>query len=295
MSDERNNLDRIEQGEEKEAVKKEKPTPKTGDPLSFIEPTISTPLPSQGNFYPDDHFLSGKDTLEFNSMTAKEEEILNNQSLIKKGVAVDRVINNLLADQPIGSDDLLSGDKNSLLIEARIDAYTPRYEVDIQCPSCTSHQEEVYDLEEESEMRHGGLESLSERLRERLSVEKYDDTRFFLTLPKTGVDAVIRPLYGEDQAKINKGRRRKENKNLSFNRNIQTMRRFVESLNGDENVSIIKEFCEEMPAADSRDLKRAFNQLYPNRELRIEFNCNSCNLFDEREVPIRASFFWPDQ
>ena len=57
--------------------------------LSFIVPTEFVSLPSQGKFYPQNHPLHGKDTVEIKQMTAKEEDILTSRNLLKKGVALD--------------------------------------------------------------------------------------------------------------------------------------------------------------------------------------------------------------
>jgi len=49
-------------------------------------------LPSEGKLYPEGHPLKeGK--VEVKYMTAKEEDILTSQNLIKKGVVIDRFIN----------------------------------------------------------------------------------------------------------------------------------------------------------------------------------------------------------
>ena len=44
--------------------------------LSFSTPTEFVDLPSGGRFYPADHPLHGKDSVEIKFMTAKEEDIL---------------------------------------------------------------------------------------------------------------------------------------------------------------------------------------------------------------------------
>ena len=54
----------------------------------FNMPTEVVELPSKGIVYPEDNPLSsGK--VEIKYMTAKEEDILTNQSYIEKGIVVD--------------------------------------------------------------------------------------------------------------------------------------------------------------------------------------------------------------
>ena len=55
----------------------------------FKFPTEEVELPSKGLLYPKDHPLSsGK--VEIKYMTAKEEDILTNQSYIQKGTVLDK-------------------------------------------------------------------------------------------------------------------------------------------------------------------------------------------------------------
>ena len=93
-------------------------------------PTEVVDLPSKGLLYPEDSPLStGK--IEIKYMTAKEEDILTSANLIKQGVVVEKLLESLIVDKSIKVDDLLVGDKNSLLIASRILAYGKEYEVEI--------------------------------------------------------------------------------------------------------------------------------------------------------------------
>ena len=60
-------------------------------PFSFVIPTEFVELPSGGRFYPEGHPLHGQDNIEIKQMTAKEEDMLTSRTLLKKGVALDRV------------------------------------------------------------------------------------------------------------------------------------------------------------------------------------------------------------
>ena len=93
-------------------------------------PTEVVDLPSKGLLYPEGSPLSsGK--IEIKYMTAKEEDILTSANLIKQGVVVEKLLESLIIDKSIKIDDLLIGDKNSILIASRILAYGKEYEVEI--------------------------------------------------------------------------------------------------------------------------------------------------------------------
>ena len=64
-------------------------------------------------------------------MTAKEEDILTNQSYIQKGVVLDKLLKSLIVDKKINIDDLIVGDKNALLVGSRILGYGKDYDVTI--------------------------------------------------------------------------------------------------------------------------------------------------------------------
>ena len=83
------------------------------NPLEFVAPTELVDIPSKGLLYPADHPLHGKEEIEIRYMTAKEEDILTSKTLLKKGVAIDRFLQNIIVDKNIKVNDLLIGDKNA--------------------------------------------------------------------------------------------------------------------------------------------------------------------------------------
>ena len=90
-------------------------------------PTEIVELPSKGHFYINGHPLSsGK--VEIKYMTAKEEDILTSENLIRQGTVIDKLLESLIVDKSIKVDDLLTGDKNALMVASRILAYGKDYD-----------------------------------------------------------------------------------------------------------------------------------------------------------------------
>ena len=85
--------------------------------FSFVTPTDFVELPSKGKYYSEGHPLHNTETIEIKHMTAKEEDILTSRSLLKKGLAVDRLLQNIIVDKRIDPNALLIGDKNAVLIQ----------------------------------------------------------------------------------------------------------------------------------------------------------------------------------
>ena len=89
-------------------------------------PTEVVDLPSKGYFYFEGHPLStGK--VEVKYMTAKEEDILTSQNLIQQGTVIEKLLESLIVDKSIKLDDMLVGDKNAIMIAARILGYGKEY------------------------------------------------------------------------------------------------------------------------------------------------------------------------
>ena len=104
----------------------------------FKFPSEIVELPSKGLLYPEGHPLSSG-TVEMKYMTAKEEDILTNMNYVKQGVVIDKLLQSLLVTE-FDYDDLLIGDKNAIMIAARVLGYGKEY------PFTHNGQEIVVDL-----------------------------------------------------------------------------------------------------------------------------------------------------
>ena len=266
------------------------PTQAGGDLLSFVNPTELVELPSKGMLYPDNHPLFNQESIEIRQMTTKEEEILTSQTLLKKGVALDRLLSSLMLDKTIDPGTLLVGDKNAMLIQARKTGYGSDYKTQLTCPSCGVQETLNYDLNE-CQIYEGGT---SDDTLKDLGALSTDRLTFRVTLPMTKVEAEVRLMYGYDEAEIVRKQRSKvKNKDLN-SAMTDNLKRIVIALNGIEERAQVETFLEKMPAADARYLRKAVAQLTPTTKMMLDFDCSSCTHSDELEVPITANFFWPD-
>ena len=108
-------------------------------------PTETIDLPSKGLIYPKDNNLSsGK--VEMKYMTAKEEDILTNQSYIEAGTVLDKLLQSLIVSD-IVYNDLITGDKNALLIAARVLGYGSDYTFKYEDEEIEGGSEEDLQLE----------------------------------------------------------------------------------------------------------------------------------------------------
>ena len=251
--------------------------------FSFVVPTEFVELPSQGKFYPQGHPLHGQDSIEIRQMTAKEEDMLTSRTLLKKGVALDRVIANLIVNKGIDPDSLLVGDRNAIIIATRVSGYGNIYETKVACPACGTTQEYSFDLNRAN--IYDGEDARD------LGVKANDDGTFNVSLPRTGVDVQFRLLNGRDEKTFLSGmqndRKTKAEKNIT--RQIAAI---VVSLNGDNSMQAKQYFIDNVPSIDSRHLRLAYRLAAPNVDLTQHFQCGECSHEQDMEVPLTADFFW---
>jgi len=255
-------------------------TQQTG--LSYIAPTELVDLPSKGKFYPEGHPLHLKDQIEIKHMTAKDEDILVNQSYLKKGVAIDKLLESVVVDKSIKIADLLVGDKNALVIATRITGYGAEYEAKVACPSCGKVEEKEFDLDEATVYNEA-------------SNNVTENGTFLITLPKTGAVLEVRPLTGRDEAAIVSSNSTRKKHKLPPMGLTDQMKMYVNSVQMDSNAVSVSDFIDNMPAIDSRYLRTEYKNSLPNVELAQQFECDSCGYEQVLEVPFTTDFFWPKQ
>jgi len=255
--------------------------------LDFVSPTEFVELPSQGRFYATDHPLHGHDTVEIRFMTAKDEDILTSQTLLRKGIALEKLLQNLVVDKRIRPSELLSGDRSAILVAARATAYGELYETEVTCPACSAKADYGFNLRD-GRLNHG--DDWGD-----LDITETDDTTFLVTLPVTGVTAEIRLLTGADETTITSAVKRNKKNALLEKTLTSQITKFIVSLNSDENRDTIYKFVDMMPAADSYYLRRAYRALNPTFDLTQHYECSSCGHTQDMEVPITANFFWPNR
>jgi hypothetical protein len=257
-----------------------------GSGFSFVVPTEFVELPSRGRFYPEGHPLHGEESIEIRQMTAKEEDILTSRTLLKKGIALDRVVENLIVDKRIDPDTLLIGDKNAIVVVIRVSGYGNEYNTQVSCPACDTTQEYSFDLNK-ANIYPG-------ELKEGWDITENGDGTFNIVLPRTKVAVTFRVLTARDEKELMKGMEsdRKRTYEKGVTRQIVNI---VTAVNGDSSPEAINYLVENIPSMDSRHLRLAYKSVAPNIDLTQHFVCEECDNEQDLEVPLTADFFWPDR
>ena len=249
--------------------------------LHFVAPTELVEIPSKGLLYPEGHPLHNQEEIEIRLMTAKEEDILVNKSLLKKGVALDRMLQAILVNKRIKLDDLLVSDKNALIIAARTSAYGADYKARFNCPSCNLANEYTFDLEDKE------INYLYEHGRE--DVRTAENGNFLITLPRTEVEIEFRLLRGADEKRLIE----KNKKNKGIIPLTDQFKSFIVAVNGVTDSSLVSQFIDVMPAYDSKFLRLTYAEVIPSVDLKQYFECSECDHSQDMEVPFTVEFFWP--
>ena len=187
-------------------------------------PTEMVELPSKGLVYPEENPLSsGK--IEMKYMTAKEEDILTNQNYINNGTVIDELLKALIITK-INYNDLIVGDKNAIMVAARVLGYGKDYNFTY------NNEEHIVDLSQ--------LDSKE--------VNEKDFTKgkneFSFTLPTSGTLITYKLLTHGDDKKVNNEIKGLKKLNKLASPELSTrLKHMILSVNGDAEKKISKRIC----------------------------------------------------
>ena len=255
--------------------------------LDFSSPTELVDLPSKGRFYPEGHPLHNAETIEIKYMTAKDEDILTSPSLLKKGIAIDRFLQNVILDKRIRVSSLLSGDKNAILVSSRINGFGAEYTTKVTCPGCTTVSENKFDLAEVMAYHGDSFESHD--------IVPTDHGTFIVKLPRTKFEVEVRLLTSKDENEL--AAKMKANKKRGhYETNLtDQLRKIIISVNGVDDLQTLSNVVNNLPAFDSRYLRAAYLKVVPGLDMTQHFACPSCGFEKEVDIPLTVDFFWSRQ
>jgi hypothetical protein len=242
----------------------------------FKLPTERVELPSKGILYPKDTALSNG-YVEMKYMTAKEEDILTNQNYLKDGTAVDRLLKSLLVDKSIVFNDLLLGDKNAIMVAARVLSYGKDYEI--------TYDEETHVID---------LSKLESKFIDE-SLVKEGENKFAFNLPATDTAITFKLLTHGDEKSIDReveGLKKIDKK--SDTSSSTRLKYMITSVNGLSEKKDIRNFVDNyLLAKDARELRKKYLETSP--DIKMVSTVDTLDGGQEDiEVPVTLRFFWPD-
>ena len=238
----------------------------------FKQPTELVELPSKGLLYPEDSELS-KGIIEIKYMTAKEEDILTNQSYIKDGVVLDKLMKSLIVSE-INYNDLLIGDKNAIMVASRVLGYGKNYKFN-------------YDGEEQ-EIDLSTLEN--KEIKEDLFKNRTNE--FTFTLPFSKNEVTFKILTHKDEQDITRELNGLKKINKDNSPELTTRLKYIiTSVEGKRESKDIRDFVDNyLLAKDSRALREYIREIQPDVDLTFFPDGKNSKV----NIPIGLNFFWPD-
>ena len=233
-------------------------------------------LPSGGKVYPEDSPLrSGK--LEIKYMTAKEEDILTSQNLIKKGVVITKLLDSLILTEGVKCDDLVLGDKNAVMVAARILAYGPEYECEVTNPQTGENIKHTFNL---ADCPFKEID------------KNFSGNVFSVTLPVSKKNIKFRLLTGKEEKNIEKELEALKKINPNVSKELTTRLKYtIVEVDGNTERIDISSFVDNMLSRDSLFLRGEMVRVSPDINMTQEIDIEGDLV--EVEIPMTSNFFWP--
>jgi len=247
-------------------------------------PTEVIDLPSKGALYSKDSPLASG-TVELKYMTAREEDILTSQNLIRKGIVIDKLLESLVVDKAVNLDDILIGDKNSIMVAARVLGYGKDYDFQVDCPACGENNNDNIDLTslKDKEIDHSRFKS--------------GVNEFSFKLPTTKRTITFKLLTQRDEREVDNELKalKKISAGSSIDAEVTTrLKKAVLSIDGDSDPISVNKFVDnEFLSRDSLAFRDHLKELTPDIDMDYLFTCELCGFDQEVTVPMTVQFFWP--
>ena len=240
-------------------------------------PTEVIDLPSGGKVYEKESPLAeGK--IEIKYMTTKEEDILMSENLIKKGVVIDKLLDSLIVTKGVTQDSLVLGDKNAVLVAARILAYGPEYTCEVINPNNPEQK-----IEHTFDLTQCPFKTVLDDI-------DYSNNSFDYEMPVSKVKIKFKLLTGVDEKQIEK--EIEQSSKYGYNSEISTRLRYtITEVDGDNKPETITAFSQNMLARDSMALRRYINDISPDIDLTSEIKIGGETV--SVSIPLTVEFFWP--
>ena len=244
-------------------------------------PTEEVTLPSKGLLYPEGSPLK-KGVIEMKYMTAREEDILTNINLIKSGTVLDKLLQSLIVT-PVDYKNILVGDKNAILIAARILGYGPEYDILLNHPETGVESKATIDLTK--------LED--KELDESIVIENKNEFEF--TLPTSKKVVTFKLLTHEDETKIEQEIKGLEKLNRTGFEGTTKLKHMILSIDGNYDKKTLREFIDNtFLARDSRALRNYVKDISPDVTLQADAVFEDGAVEPNVMFPLGSDFFWPD-
>jgi hypothetical protein len=201
-------------------------------------------IPSRGLFYP-----SKENYLLLNQLTYVEENLLTSEFLVESGKAMEFVLKNILVEQNVRPEQLLTGDVQAISLFLRSFAYGDNLDIEFDCHSC-GYKEEVpirlssFQMKDVVVAPENGL------------IPMLLDELIFMFKPLTYFEDL-----GMTRAKVSA---------------LERIIYMTQSINGCEDKMIISQVLRKMKLPEIRRIKKFLQKAIPGVDANVHHVCSSC-------------------
>ena len=245
-------------------------------------PTEVISLPSQGKCYSEENPLASGQ-IEIKYMTAKEEEILSSQNLIRKGVVLDKLFESIIVDKNINVNDILIGDKNAIMLATRILGYGSQYKIQVD-GELGERDEITVDL--------GKVQT------KEIDFDKLNRENRYTFTTKSGTVLEYKLLSHGDETKIDADVKALERLNKGgVSSELTTRYRYmITSVDGKNDTKSITDFINNrFLTIDTRSFREEVRKIQPDVNMEFEYQDPQTGEMEVRPIPMGVGFFWPSE
>ena len=245
----------------------------------FTVPTELIDLPSIGKLYPKENLLSSGQ-VELKYLTAKDEDILTNVNLLRQGLAIEKMLKSIIKSE-IKYEDLTLGDRNALLVAARILAYGKDYKVSAVNPNTGEQEAVIVDLQT---LKH-----------KKVDFSVFNETgEATFELPYTKNVVTFKILTIQDDKLIDEEAKGIK-KSLGYDPGASLRLKYqITSVNGDRTSKTIRDFIDSgaLLSRDSNPLRQFIGSVTPDIEMNADVTFSD-GTTSNISVEMNPEFFFP--
>jgi hypothetical protein len=214
-------------------------------------------------------------------MSAKEEDILTNQNFIEKGIVIDKLLQAMIISK-VDYNELVVGDKNAILVAARILGYGADYPIEIT----DKHGKKIPVKINLSKLENKPLDE---------SLFELGKNSFNFILPQSKVTATFKLLSHKDELEMTKELQglKKAFPNDSFEVTTRLKYQII-AINGDSSAEKVRYFVDNMLLTDSRALRKYINEITPDLDMTFSYEDSKGDIVEGVSIPMNINFLWPD-
>ena len=263
------------------------PKPQQFNPMDFertmskeTDPDLMTSyeiikLPSKGMFY--QHGIS-EVSVEY--MTSRDEDLLTTPSLIESGNLLDKLLKRKIKTPGIVSEELLSGDRDAIILFLRTSSYGSEYTVMVNDPRSGIPFKSSVDLL---------------KLKYKEPKEMPDQYGYFtVELPMRKKTVTIKLLTsGEDMMIYKKAEAIQEASGEEFSQySTMKLKSHIVAINEKTDRGYINKFVDVMPGLDALTIRRKILEVSPDVDMEYEFMAKDGYKF-HAQLSVGTDFFFP--